>query len=106
MIKKKNIKFMLIAVAVIGLCIFIKASAINEFVIPVESEYCDMRVEEYNNHDGYREIAVFVNDITAGKRFSTFEYCEYDLFALLKTDKSFCINRQFHVISIIKQILV
>ena len=78
MIKKKNIKFMLIAVAVIGLCVFIKASAINEFVIPVESEFCDMRVEEYNNHDGYREISVFVNDITAGKRFSTFEYCEYD----------------------------
>ena len=78
MIRKKNIKFMLIAVAVIGLCVFIKASAINEFVIPVESEFCDMRVEEYNNHDGYREISVFVNDITAGKRFSTFEYCEYD----------------------------
>ena len=78
MIGKKSIKYMLIAIAVIGLFVFIKASAINENVIAVDSEFCDMVLEEYGPRESGIEIRIDVDNVAPGKKLSTFEYCKYE----------------------------
>ena len=58
------------------------------------------------NHPNIVSLENVIQVISTNSVYLVFEYCSYDLFALLKSDKSFCLNRQYLVISIIKQVLV